>query len=111
MEVRPRELRVYETLSGTAPFDDWLDGLRDAKSRARIQVRVDRIEKGNLGDCEPVGEGVSELRIDFGPGYRVYFAEEGLKVILLLIGGDKSTQAKDIKTAKRYLQQYRKSGS
>jgi len=109
VEAHPRELRVYETPSGTYPFDDWLDGLRDAKGRARIQTRLDRLEQGNFGDCEPVGEGVFELRMDFGPGYRAYFAEDGPKIVLLLIGGDKSTQTKDIKAAKAYWQQYRKS--
>jgi putative addiction module killer protein len=69
---------------------------------------MDRLEQGNLGDCKPVGQGVLEIRIDIGPGYRVYFGEDGPVVILLLIGGDKSTQDKDIKTAKRYWQQYRK---
>jgi putative addiction module killer protein len=109
VEAHPRELRVYETPSGTSPFDDWLDGLRDAKGRARIEIRLDRLEQGNFGDCQPVGEGVFELRMDFGPGYRAYFAEDGPKIVLLLIGGDKSTQTKDIKTAKAYWQQYRKS--
>ncbi len=89
MGIGPRELRIYETPSGMCPFEDWLDGLRDAMSRARIRVRLDRIEQGNLGDCKSVGEGVMELRIDFGPGFRVYFAEDGPLIILLLIGGDK----------------------
>jgi putative addiction module killer protein len=109
VEAQPRELRVYETPSGTVPFDDWLNGLRDAKGRARIQVRLDRLENGNFGDCDPVGEGVFELRMDFGPGYRAYFAEENATIVLLLIGGDKKTQVKDIKTAKSYWRQHRKS--
>lgn len=108
MEASSRELRVYESPSGKVPFDDWIEGLRDAKGRAQIQVRLDRLEQGNLGDCKPVGEGVLELRIKLGPGYRVYFGEDGPLVILLLIGGDKSTQDKDIKTAKLYWQQYRR---
>ena len=91
VEVRPRELRICETLSGACPFEAWLERLRDARGRARIQVRLDRIEQGNLGDCKPVGDGVSELRIDFGPGYRVYLAEDGPVVVLLLMGGDKSS--------------------
>lgn len=106
MEANPRELRVYETAAGNCPFEDWLEGLRDAKGRAVIQVRLDRLGQGNFGDCKPVGEGVSELRIDFGPGYRVYFAEDGSRIVLLLIGGDKSTQAKDIKAAKKYWNEY-----
>ena len=71
-------------------------------------MRLDRLEKGNFGDCKPVGEGVLELRLDFGPGYRVYFAEESATIVLLLIGGDKSTQIKDIRTAKTHWQEYRK---
>jgi putative addiction module killer protein len=108
VEASSRELRVYESPSGKVPFDDWIEGLRDAKGRAQIQVRLDRLEQGNLGDCKPVCEGVLELRIKLGPGYRVYFGEDGPLVILLLIGGDKSTQDKDIKTAKLYWQQYRR---
>ncbi|WP_131111805.1 type II toxin-antitoxin system RelE/ParE family toxin [Sulfuricystis thermophila] len=82
-------------------FAEWLDGLRDIQGRARIQARIERLAAGNPGDVEPVGEGVSELRIDYGPGYRVYFKQRGRKLIILLAGGDKSTQAKDIKTALR----------
>jgi putative addiction module killer protein len=107
VKVGPRELRIYETSSGECPFEDWLDGFRDAVGRARIQVRLDRIEQGNLGDNKSVGGGVRELRIDFGPGYRVYFAEDGPVIVLLLIGGDKSTQTKDIKTAMKYWNEYR----
>jgi putative addiction module killer protein len=71
MKAIPRELRVYETPSGKAPFNDWLDGLRDTKGQSQIQVRLDRLEQGNLDDCKPVGDGVLELRINYGPGYRV----------------------------------------
>lgn len=74
-------------------------GLRDAQAKRRIQVRIDRAEAGNFGDCAPVGEGVSEMWVHYGPGYRVYFAQRGLEVVILLAGGDKSTQSKDIKTA------------
>jgi putative addiction module killer protein len=80
-------------------FAGWLDGLRDIRARARIQARIERLAIGNPGDVKAVGEGVSELRIDYGPGYRVYYKKNGQKVIILLAGGDKSTQAKDIKTA------------
>ena len=83
----------------TKTFDLWFEELKDTKGRFRIQARIDRAELGNFGDCEPVGEGVSEMRIHFGPGYRVYFAQRGLLIVLLLVGGDKSTQAKDIKAA------------
>lgn len=83
----------------TEGFDAWFVGLRDRSAKARIQARIDRAEEGNFGDCEPVGEGVSEMRIHHGPGYRVYFIKRGLEVVVLLAGGDKATQAKDIKTA------------
>jgi putative addiction module killer protein len=106
MEVRSRELRVYETSTGACPFEDWLEALRNARDRARIRVRLDRAEQGNLGDSKAVGAGVRELRIDFGPGYRIYFAEDGPVILLLLIGGDKSTQTKDIRKAKEYWQEY-----
>jgi putative addiction module killer protein len=85
----------------TELFVQWLDGLRDLHGRARIQARIERLASGNPGDVEPVGEGVSELRINYGPGYRVYFRKRGRALIILLAGGDKSTQAKDIKTALR----------
>jgi len=83
----------------TEIFGNWLDGLRDIHARARIQARIERLATGNPGDVKAVGEGVSELRIDYGPGYRVYYKKHGQKVVILLAGGDKSTQAKDIKTA------------
>jgi putative addiction module killer protein len=83
----------------TDVFDDWLRGMRDLTSRARIDMRIRRLANGNPGDVRPVGKGVSELRIDTGPGYRVYFAAKGDELILLLAGGDKSTQARDIETA------------
>ncbi len=84
----------------TEVFDDWFAALRDMRAKVRIQARIDRAELGNFGDCEPVGEGVSELRIHHGPGYRVYFVQRGLEVVILLAGGDKSSQAKDIKLAR-----------
>jgi putative addiction module killer protein len=85
----------------TETFAQWLDGLRDLRARARVQVRVERLAAGNAGDVAPVGEGVSELRIDYGPGYRVYFKKHGREVVILLAGGDKRTQSADIKTALR----------
>ena len=85
----------------TEIFAKWLDGLYDFRARARILVRIERLAAGNPGDVKAVGEGVSELRIDYGPGYRVYYKKQGRKVVILLAGGDKRTQAKDIKTALR----------
>jgi putative addiction module killer protein len=86
----------------TVLFAQWLDELRDQfQARARVQARIERLAAGNPGDVEPVGEGVSELRINYGPGYRVYFKKRGRELIILLAGGDKTTQAKDIKAALR----------
>ena len=90
LEIRKTEL-----------FANWLDSLRDVRARARVQVRIERLAAGNPGDVQPVGEGVSELRIDYGPGYRVYFKKTGSEVLILLAGGDKRTQDADIKTALR----------
>ena len=85
----------------TALFAQWLDGLLDLRARARVQARLERLAGGNPGDVAPVGEGVSELRINYGPGYRVYFRQRGQYLLILLAGGDKRTQARDIKTALR----------
>ncbi|MGH9427526.1 MAG: type II toxin-antitoxin system RelE/ParE family toxin [Terriglobia bacterium] len=108
MEATSKELHVYVTEDGREPFSEWLVSLRDSKDRAKIRVRLDRVSLGNLGDCHGVGEGVQELRIDHGPGYRVYFGLEGQIIVLLLCGGDKSTQTKDIEIAKRYWTEYRR---
>lgn len=88
-----------KTIHTTDTFDHWFGRLRDKQAARRIQVRIDRAEDGNFGDCEPVGEGVSEMRIHYGPGYRVYFVQRELEIVILLAGGNKSTQNKDIKTA------------
>ena len=85
----------------TDVFAKWLDTLNDIRARARILVRIERLAAGNPGDVKPVGGGVSELRIDYGPGYRVYYKKHGRQVVILLAGGDKRTQSKDIKTALR----------
>lgn len=91
----------------SATFDGWLAGLRDRRAVARIAARLDRLAAGNPGDVEPVGEGVSELRINYGPGYRVYFIQRGPVLVILLCGGDKSTQNKDIKQAKMLAEQWK----
>jgi len=100
------EVREYLTANDKNPFRRWLSGIRDSRTRARIQARLDRLEVGNFGDCEPVGKGVSELRLHFGAGYRVYFGKDGDNIVLLLLGGDKSSQTDDIKTAKEYWSDY-----
>lgn len=94
-----------KTIHTTEVFDGWFSKLADKLAARRIQARIDRAEDGNFGDCEPVGEGVSEMRIHFGPGYRVYFTQRGLDIVVLLAGGDKSTQAKDIKSALKIARQ------
>ncbi|MBR7800468.1 type II toxin-antitoxin system RelE/ParE family toxin [Undibacterium fentianense] len=91
----------------THRFDLWFDALKDRSAKARIQMRIDRAESGHFGDCEPVGNGVSEMRIHIGAGYRVYFKRSGTEIIILLVGGDKSTQANDIKTALNLAQELR----
>jgi putative addiction module killer protein len=93
------EIRHYLTASGKNVFAEWLDSLRDPKAEARIAVRIARLTAGQFGDCRPVGDGVWELRIDWGPGYRVYYAMIGRMCVLLLCGGDKRRQAADIKRA------------
>jgi putative addiction module killer protein len=101
-EAVARELEIYVTAEGRAPFIEWLDSLGDLRGRETIRARLNRILLGNFGDSRSVGEGVEELRIDFGPGYRVYYGQAGSKVVLILCGGDKSTQTQDVIQAKRY---------
>ena len=107
LETRTRELEFYRTQNRRVPFIDWFESLRDQRTRTRIRGRLTRLEVGNFGDCQSVGEGVFELRFHFGPGYRVYFGEVGDTLILLLCGGDKSSQQRDIERAKTYWQDYK----
>lgn len=83
----------------TEKFDEWLENLRDLKAKAKIEVRIQRAKNGNFGDCKSIGEGLSEMRIDYGAGYRVYFMQCGTEIVILLAGGDKTTQSTDIKNA------------
>jgi putative addiction module killer protein len=108
--VKPKRVVVYQDATGREPFTEWLNGLRDQQGRRAILMRIGRLEQGLYGDCEPVGEGVSELRIFVGPGYRVYFGEEAGQVLILLIGGDKRTQSRNIKTAQQYWKEYQAYG-
>ncbi len=99
-------IREYLTPDGRSPFRDWLDAL-DGSMRARIQARVLRFETGNLGEQKAVGEGIWEARLAFGPGYRIYFGKEQRTVVLLLLGGDKASQRRDIRQAQRFWADYR----
>lgn len=107
MPAQPKEIQRYVTPNGRIPFTEWFYSLRDTKAQARITARLQRVEVGNLGDYRSVGEGVCELRIDYGPGYRIYFGQIGLTIVLLLCGGDKSTQEQDIRRAIEYWTDYR----
>ena len=98
-------VREYETADGKVPFRDWLATL-DRATRARVQARVVRFETGNLGDHKGVGGGVQEARVMFGPGYRIYFGQDGAALVLLLVGGSKGSQAKDIRRAQQYWRDY-----
>jgi putative addiction module killer protein len=101
-----RILRIYQDPKGKEPFIDWLESIKDINTKARIKNRLRRIESGNLGDCKSVGDKIFELRFHFNSGYRVYFGEIDNVIILLLCGGNKSSQNKDIKKAKEYWQEY-----
>lgn len=96
------ELHRYQLEDESSPVTEWLHGLRDARARAQIEVRLRRVSAGNFGDSKPVGEGVSELRVDIGTGYRVYYGKHGQALIILLCGGDKGSQQADINRAKAY---------
>lgn len=108
MEVIEKRLRVYLEPDGRAPFAEWIRSLHDRVIRQKIQARLARVRLGNLGTVRPVGEGVTEFIIAYGPGYRLYFGQDGEKIIILLVGGDKKSQQRDIKRAKEYWHDYKK---
>jgi putative addiction module killer protein len=101
------DVRHYVTAAGVDVFSQWMDGLRDRQASSRVLARIGRLALGNFGDCKPVGGSVLELRIDWGPGYRVYCARMGQTVVLLLCGGDKRNQQRDIEDAKAYFEDYK----
>lgn len=101
------EVVEYEASNGQCPFADWFAAL-DAQAALKVRAAVARMETGNFGDVKPVGEGVSERRIDWGPGYRVYFGRDGVRLVILLVGGTKKRQQSDIHTAKRYWADYKR---
>jgi putative addiction module killer protein len=105
VEARPREILIFQTEDGKVPFSDWIAAYEEDKISSVLVGRIERIEEGNFGDCEPVGEGVVELRIHAGPGYRIYFGQDG-DLVVLLWGGIKKTQKKDLEKAKKYWSQY-----
>ena len=100
------EIELYETATGKRPFEIWIKEIREIHTRAKILTRLDRLKLGNFGDCKTLQEGVCELRIHYGPGIRIYYGKIGNKVILLLCGGDKGSQDRDIAKAKEYLKDY-----
>ena len=102
------EIRLYQTVSAESPFEIWLKKLKDQKARFIIRARLDRLAFGLLGKCEPVSEGIFELKIFYGPGYRIYFGQEQKTIMILLLGGDKSTQSRDIEKAKFYWRDYQR---
>jgi len=108
VESFPYAISYYLTEAGGKPFKEWLDGLKDIAARQKIRIRLDRVRLGNLGRNRSVGEGVYELKIDYGPGYRVYYGLEKKTVVLLLLGGDKASQKKDIIQAKMYWEDHKR---
>jgi putative addiction module killer protein len=102
----PKEVVAFRTGEGRVPFEEWLDDLEAKKAVGRVLARLARVRQGNLGDCKSVGEGVSELRVDYGPGYRIFFGQKGRTLVVLLCGGDKRTQDRDIRLAKQYWHEY-----
>ncbi len=106
MEPRERSLKILETETGDVPFENWYQGLKDKKTRQRIRAKLTRLQGGNFGDSRSVGAGVLELRIFFGPGYRMYFALSGPVVVVLLGGGDKGSQESDIRRAQTLWKRY-----
>ena len=109
MLATPKEVVVFRAKDGRVPFEEGLDDLKDKKAVARVLARLARVRQGNLGDCKSVGEGVSELRVDYGPDYRVYFGQKGRTLVVLLCGGDKRTQDRDIRLAKQYWHDFKRS--
>ena len=101
------ELQYYRTPNGKQPFTEWFESIRDKNTQNRIDKRLERLEDENFGDCQPVGGGVFELRLHFGPGYRIYFGQIGNSFVLLLCGGNKASQARDIELAKSYWREYK----
>ena len=105
--TQPQKLQFYQTLNGREPFTEWFESIQDRKTQTRIEARLNSIKYGNFGDYQSVGDGVFELRFHFGPGYRIYFGLVDNTIVLLLCGGDKSSQTRDIVRAKAYWVEYK----
>jgi putative addiction module killer protein len=104
------DVRRYLAESGQDYVEEWLESLDDPPTRARIEIRIERLSRGLFGDTKYLQDGVHELKLDFGPGYRIYYGKEGKRIILLLCGGDKSTQKKDVRNAIEYWKDYEARG-
>src|SRR5579871_641563 len=102
MDAVERRVRLYQLANRRVPYLLWFDSLKDLRARQKIEARLGRVRLGNFGNCRAVGDGVLELKIDFGPGYRVYFAQDGRDIVIILCGGDKQSQARDIRDARIY---------
>ena len=100
------EIEIYETPNGKRPFERWFKEIQEIRCRAQVRFRLERLKVGNFGDCKTIGEGVQELRIHYGPGFRIYYSKIGNTIILLLCGGEKKSQTTDINRAKEYLKEY-----
>jgi putative addiction module killer protein len=111
VEVKEQQVLIYVTDDGKCPYEDWINSIKDQKTRVIIRTRVGRVVLGNFGDSKPVGGGVIELRIAYGAGYRVYFGRDGDKTVVLLCGGDKSSQSNDIKLALGYWEKYKENNN
>jgi len=107
MDAREKLIRYYQDTKGRSPFRSWISSLKDLRGVQRVEARLTNLQKGNFGVARSVGGGVMELKIDIGPGYRIYFGRDGESLVILLCGGDKSTQAKDIRIAQTYWSDYK----
>lgn len=108
--ITPKQIIVYSDADGNEPFVKWIDSIRDKKNQQRIRSRLRRLEQGHYGDYKMLGEGIFELRMFFGSGYRVYCGDDGERIVILLCGGDKGSQKRDITRAKSYWKEYRENG-
>jgi putative addiction module killer protein len=105
------KIKIYETSTGQRPFDKWFNKLANRTAQVAIDLRLERMKMGNFGQCKSLGHSIYELKLDIGPGYRIYFGKIGFEIILLLCAGDKKSQQKDIANARKYLQDFKNTGT